>query len=118
MLNKLGEELRNEEKIGRFKVGLRKWVIENIPIKPVTKFPKFDARIAPRITEPVERDRQYDIRRYLVDRSTVVIRPEVPPIPSDRPPPAVREGSILRYFRPISTYDHEAENEDYVNEVV
>ena len=118
LLNKLSEEVRNEEMLEKFKVQLRKWVIMNIPIKPITRYPKFEARIVTRPTVPDQRDRQQDIRSFFVDRSTyassVEERPAVPPNPTDRPPPAVREG-ILRYFRPILAFEQHTENEDNVN---
>ena len=123
MLNKLNEELRREEKLNNFKVGLRKWVVDNIPTKPRTKFPKFEAKIGPSLAAPAQRNMQHDIRSFLIDRSigdsSEEIRPAVPPIPTDRPPPAVREG-ILRYFQPILTltHEHDSENEDNENEDV
>ena len=108
LLNRLGEELRNEEKLVRFKVGLRKWVIENIPIKPKIKFPKFEARVVTKLIESDEREAQQDIRNFLVDRSigSSNQRFAVPPTPTDRPPPrTVNSEGILRYFRPTCSQD-------------
>ena len=45
LLNKMSDELRTEEKLNKFKVGLRKWVIENIPAKPKTKYGMIGSRI-------------------------------------------------------------------------
>ena len=44
LLNKLSEDLRNEEKLEKFKVKLRKWVLENVPVRPEARFPKFESR--------------------------------------------------------------------------
>ena len=41
LMNSIGEALRKEEDIKVFKAGLRKWVVENIPIKPKTKFQNY-----------------------------------------------------------------------------
>ena len=48
LLNSLDEDLRNEGKLERFKVGLKKWVKTNIPTKPIVRFPKFERRLSPR----------------------------------------------------------------------
>ena len=98
LLNNIGEELRNEEKIGRFKVGLRKWIVKNIPIKPKVKYPKSERRLPPRSPE-ITIDRQ-DIRRFLVDtrieNNADLVPPATPlsmapPTPTDTPPPVVRQ---------------------------
>ena len=34
----------NAEKLGRFKLGLKRWVLENIPVKPAARFQVFRAR--------------------------------------------------------------------------
>ena len=109
LLNKLSEGLGNEEKINSFKSGLRKWVVEHIPVKPVTKFQRFGERLVPRELTPLQSVEQQDIRRFLIDRSTHSAR-EAPP-PTDRPPPVStllgpgpsRRQGILRYFSYTST---------------
>ena len=107
LLNKLSEGLRNEEKIERFKSGLRKWVVQHIPVKPITKFLRFGERLVPREITPLLNVEQQDIRRFLTDRSTHNTREA--PTPTDRPPPPLastspdlspsRRQGILRYFR-------------------
>ena len=64
LLNRLSEGLRNEEKLERFKIGLRKWVLENIPIKPRAKFPKFEKRAVSKQATLVPRQNQHDIRGF------------------------------------------------------
>ena len=113
LLNSLGEDLRNEDKLERFKVGLRKWVKIHIPTRPRSKFPKFERRQSRNTPPTVELDRQ-DIRRFFIDRpendsqlmGAVSLAGTV--TPTDRPPPNMRisasaspcrPGGILRYFR-------------------
>ena len=40
ILNKLDDNLRNENKLEIFKSGMKKWVKRNINIKPVSKHPQ------------------------------------------------------------------------------
>ena len=95
LLNSLGIELRKEEKINVFKTGLRKWVLDNIPIKPKMKYQKFESRLPPRIVTPAQvQSNTQDIRRFTIDRSrsagsdpTVL---DLLPTPTDRPPPTRR----------------------------
>ena len=113
LLNSLDEDLRNEDKLERFKVGLRKWVKMHIPTRPRSKFPKFERRLSRNTPPTVELDRQ-DIRRFFIDRpendsqlmGTVSLAGTV--TPTDRPPPNIRSsasenpcrpGGILRYFK-------------------
>ena len=72
--NKLSEELKNEEKLERFKTGLRRWVTENIPIKPVSKFQKFGERVVLKqtITPPNTHDGQQDIRTFFSSQQQLV----------------------------------------------
>ena len=62
--------MKNEEKIERFKSGLRKWVVQHIPVKPITKFRRFGERLVPREITPLLNVEQQDIRRFLTDRLT------------------------------------------------
>ena len=62
LLNSLDKDLRNEGKLERFKVGLKKWVKTNIPTKPIVKFPKFERRLSPRnATMAEELDHQLEM---------------------------------------------------------
>ena len=121
LLNSLGEDLRNEDKLERFKVGLKRWVKTNIPTKPRPRFSKFDRRLSARNSVPtVEIDSQ-DIRRFLIDRSKN--DPEATGTaslgtvtPADRPPSAAgslipenpcRQRGITKYFKPTNNTDKE-----------
>ena len=116
LLNKLSEGLRNEENSERFKVGLRRWVLANIPAKPVTKFTQFKKRQLLRNQTQQKRCGQQDIRRFCFDRSnttqdTAVLSSDREVTPTDRPPPIsnqppasseqCKSQGILKYFRPI-----------------
>ena len=106
LLNKLSEGLRNEENSERFKVGLRRWVLANIPAKPVTKFTQFKKRQLLRNQTQQQRCGQQDIRRFCFDRSnttqdTAGLSSDREVTPTDRPPPASSERGILKYFRPL-----------------
>ena len=124
MWNKLNDDLRNEVKLERFKRGLRSWVLQNIPIKPIQKFQRFGERCRPRDVTPPGLGEQLDIRRFLISRSTSngpryngrnLSSPasppvEAPPQPTDRPPPSAtlsqsRRQGILKYFRPDDLKD-------------
>ena len=125
--NKLSEELKNEESLERFKAGLRKWVIANIPIKPVSKFQKFGERVVPKqvITPQKTRAGQQDIRTFFSSRlttigqGTLLTSGEAPPQPTDRPPPACtkeeRRQGITRYFRPVVPPDCSTQTMDIEN---
>ena len=78
---------------------------ENISVKPSSKFPRIASRRISRNTD-VNIIGQHDIRRFLIDRSSV---PAVlVPTPTDRPPPvparlvptdnSSRNQGILKYF--------------------
>ena len=121
LLNKLSVELRNEDKLEVFKAGLRKWVLVNIPAKPVIKSKKFEERCVPKDRNHPPTYEQNDIRRFLIDRSettgSAVPPSEVPP--TDRPPPSsyqqtppvnpVVPRGILRYFIPAPMVLHSQE---------
>ena len=122
LLNKLSVELRNEDKLEVFKAGLRKWVLVNIPAKPVIKSKKFEERCVPKDRNHPPTYEQNDIRRFLIDRSettgSAVPPREVPP--TDRPPPSsyqhlppvnpVVPRGILRYFTPAHMVLHSQED--------
>ena len=113
LLNKIGEELRLEEKLGKFKMNLKKWILENISIKPRPKFQIFTNEPVRRPTQPLQARDIQDIRNFFVDRSidnqttqTDLTQQRTrisPPPPTDRPPPlpAGTHLGILRYFNPI-----------------
>ena len=106
LYNAIDEDLRSEENVERFKSGLRKWVSENISVKQSSKFPRIASRRISRNTDDVNIIGRHDIRRFLIDRSSV---PAVlVPTPTDRPPPvparlvptdnSSRNQGILKYF--------------------
>ena len=121
LLNCIDEDLRNEDKLERFKVGLQRWVKTNIPTKPRPRFSKFYKRLSARNSvTTVEMDSQ-DIRRFLIDRSKN--DPEATGTaslgavtPTDRPPPAAgslipenpcRQWGITKYFKSTNNTDKE-----------
>ena len=111
IFNKLDKNLRNEPRIDRFKVALRKWIKENIAIKPSQKFPSLPTRnyLSNQTRRPDAPDPQPNpnsIMRFLVPITT---RAEPTPAthittsrptPTDRPPPtqATRQIEITRFF--------------------
>ena len=119
LLNSIGEALRNEERIETFKINLRKWILQHIPIKPIPKFPRLEKRLPLRELSPTQSIDRQDIRNFLTvpvttafDSSTRLPPPPRahPPPPTDRPPPVtmrrntttssdLRRG-IMRYFSP------------------
>ena len=100
LLNKLDEEVRNEESLDKFKVMLRRWVLGNIAVKPRTKFLQFDRKIRRPVTDPRANEQQ-DIRNFLVDRpNNASPLSRTPPQPTDRPPPGRQQG-IMAFFRPV-----------------
>ena len=110
ILNNIDEDLRNEKSIKKFKTGIRRWVLENIPTKPSSKFKRVENRLAPRSIVQVNNSDQQDIRQFLIDRSIDIGAPLpislTQPTPSDRPPPTPERDqasahSILRYFTPV-----------------
>ena len=123
LLNKIGEELRAEEKLGKFKMNLKKWILENISIKPRPKFQIFTNEPVRRPTKPFQPRDIQDIRNFFVDRSIdnqttqtdpMQQRPGIPPpTPTDRPPPlpADTQLSIRRYFNPIMRSKNPREEE-------
>ena len=65
IFNKLDDDLRNEVKVDKFKVGLRKWILQNIAIKPVPRFPALTGgRVAQRQPQQHQAAPLNDIRRY------------------------------------------------------
>ena len=106
LYNAIDEDLRREENVERFKSGLRKWVSENISVKQSSKFPRIASRRISRNTDDVNIIGQHDIRRFLIDRSSVPAA--LVPTPTNRPPPAParlvptdnssRNQGILKYF--------------------
>ena len=109
ILNRLDDNLRNEEKLQKFKVGIRAWVKKNISIKPCSKYPSLAGkkRVLPQAFAQDEPGPN-DIRRFLVPISQA----PTPPSPADRPPPTARPPTtshrlpttstgIERYFQPI-----------------
>ena len=112
-MNSIGEALRKEENIKVFKAGLKKWVIENIPIKPKTKFQKFQDRLQPRTRSPVPvQNNTQDIRNFMVDRTAGTDSTgSAPPLtPTDRPPPSSRPTPTapgnLQIVEDIRTHDY------------
>ena len=110
ILNNVDEDLRNEINIKKFKTGIRRWVLENIPTKPSSKFKRVENRLAPRSIVQVNNSAQQDIRQFLIDRLIDIGAPLpislTQPTPSDRPPPTPERDqasahSILRYFTPV-----------------
>ena len=116
LLNKLDEDLRNEENLVQFKSGLKRWVLENIPVKPASKFQVFRERVQQTLPREVTLPQRFgpqDIRSFLIDRSELNNRNQagpaaVPPSPTDRPPPTPCQPAspnqtnlqgIQRYFR-------------------
>ena len=120
LFNTLDEALRNEDKLSKFKISLREWVIKNVAVKPKSKFQKIESKMLARKEIQVEKIDKQDIRYFLIDRSNTANHslPRVlpPPPPSDRPPPSVRMSmeethGILRYFKPNSRKDPEFRKE-------
>ena len=110
ILNNIAEDLRNEINIKKFKTGIRRWVLKNIPTKPSSKFKRVENRLAPRSIVQVNNSDQQDIRQFLIDRSIDIGAPLpislTQPTPSDRPPPTPERDQasahgILRYFTPV-----------------
>ena len=64
ILNNLDEVLRNEEKVKKFKVGLKKWVVKNIAIKPRSKFPTIENRAVSKVMTPVNTTSQHRSKKY------------------------------------------------------
>ena len=72
IFNKLDEVLKNEPKVENFKVGVRKWVKDKIPVKPSSKFSNFTRRQQSlprnlplnRIQQPQINQGQNSIRNY------------------------------------------------------
>ena len=69
LFNNIGEELRNEKEIKKFKAGIRKWVLENILTKPRPKYMGVEKRVIPRNivqTNSSQPDiRSIDLHRHL-----------------------------------------------------
>ena len=61
LYNAINEDLRREENGERFKSGLKKWVLENISVKPRSKFPRIESRRISRNTDDVNVLDQNDI---------------------------------------------------------
>ena len=103
LLNKLDDDLRNEINVKTFKVGLRRWVLSNIAVKPKRGYIQFQRKKVLRPVTPVRRNGQ-DIRNFLIDRSSSTgqeqQRCSSPPQPTDRPPPGGQQG-ILSFFSPV-----------------
>ena len=118
LLNKMSDELRTEEKLNKFKVGLRKWVIENIPAKPKTKYGMIGSRTTKKDEKQLLRCDKQDIRRFLIGQSTPSTQTGPAPPPTDRPPPASPHThgqnmdtdipstnlGIMKYFKPSTKY--------------
>ena len=68
LMNKLDDNLRNEGDLGCFKTGMKKWVKENISVKPSSKHPQLNLLRPARIQQqPVANNQNLnDIRRYFV----------------------------------------------------
>ena len=63
----LDENLRNEEKLEKFKAGMRSWVKENIRTKPKAKFPNLTTgRVNQQQPPPDPPPLVNDIRRYFL----------------------------------------------------
>ena len=114
LLNKIDEDLRNEEKLDRFKTGFRRWVLQNVAIKPKSKFTKVARRLPPKKKSTLQTRDPQDIRNFLVDRSDEPVVSHVlvaPPTPTDRPPPtctSAREANgTAQFFRPSSDQNTE-----------
>ena len=104
ILNKLDDNLRNENKLEIFKSGMKKWVKRNINIKPVSKHPQLVYRNpGPNHMQPQADPNPYDIRRFLIPQNPAQVPaqpPMLPPQPTDGPPPATIQRGIQRYFAP------------------
>ena len=68
LMNKLDDNLRNEGELETFKTGMKKWVKENISVKPSSKHPQLNLQRPARIQQqPVVNSQNLnDIRRYFV----------------------------------------------------
>ena len=112
ILNKLDENLRNEEKLEKFKTGAREWVKKNIAIKPISKHPNLTA--GTRMTQPNLPPDPPDppdpplnsIRRFLIplpknSSLSSQRRSRTPPTPQQQSP--VTLNSIKRYFHPLNS---------------
>ena len=73
IFNKLDENLKKETKVEKFKVGVKKWVRDNVPVKPSSTFSNFsrrqhsDGRNPPTLpgqVQPQVNPRQNSIRNY------------------------------------------------------
>ena len=107
ILNNIDEDLRNEDNLKKFKLGMREWVLKNISTKPRPKFDRAENRVVPRNIALVNNTDQRDIRQFLINQTEPFGAPFPPrssqPTPTDRPPPApnrdqVTVQGILRYF--------------------
>ena len=133
LLNKLGDNLRNEKRLEIFKTGMKKWAKANIQTKPTSRHPQLTQRI-PVQPQPRAQPRPQiatnanDIRQFLIpqgsphgvppDRQPPTDRPT----PTDRPPPPAKSSQpavpeehqhmnrITRYFQPSRRQESEQRN--------
>ena len=105
LLNKLGDNLRNETKLECFKTEMKKWAKKNISTKPKSRHPQFSKSKSTQAKLPdQEPNNPQDIRRFLVPRHETP--PPARPQPTDRPPPTnaqvlAANNSIRKYFSPV-----------------
>ena len=80
ILNKLDESLRTEINLEKFKRGLKKWVKNNIAIKPSSKYPDLIGRpVAKKKNPPKDPPpNQNSIRRYFLPTTTAQVPANVP----------------------------------------
>ena len=133
LLNKLGDNLRNEKRLEIFKTGMKKWAKANIQTKPTSRHPQLTQRI-PVQPQPRAQPRPQiatnanDIRQFLIPQGSPpsVLPDRQPPTdrptPTDRPPPPARSSQpavpeerqhmnrITRYFQPSRRPESEQRN--------
>ena len=99
IINKLDEKLRNEEKLSKFKSGVRAWVLKNIQIKPTSRFPSIVNGMKRKPPEPDPPDPLplNGIRRYLVPR----VIPMTTNPPTHRLSTPTIQSSITTFFKPV-----------------
>ena len=98
-------------------------MVENIPIKPKTKFQKFQDKLQPRTRSPVPvQNNTQDIRNFMVDQTagTDPTGSAPPPTPTDRPPPSSRPTLTapgkLQIVEDTRSYFRASDPQDYINQ--
>ena len=116
LFNRIDENLRNEDKISKFKSGAKAWVLKNIQVKPSSRYPNLIAKKTihrpgpppPPLAPP--QSSQKSIRGYLVPRnvpvhtnSSLEVKPHPRRVTASHPtPPAKpRPPSTPRLPKPV-----------------